>query len=440
MKKLFTLIGFLAISLVALSQDEVTLVVSGQGTTKDEATTKALRSAIEQAFGVFVSANTEILDDELVKDEIATVSSGNIQKYEELGALTLPNGMNEVTLQATVSVKKLTSYARSHGSSAEFAGATFVANQKMIRLNQQNSAKAIENLYRQIKEMGKDLYDCELKIGDPNPDGTVWVTLSYYANDNARTLGNLFLNTIKSVAIPGNMVRDVSDAVPYTLTYFADDVTIKDYSIQHGKLEGRREGVIYLYNALPEILDEEMLNQKMKKVYDSIERFVRQHQSEWGKAWGQYPKRILRCIAPLQEDHGDLTACSFRFLNLIKLNNTIGVGNFYEIFDNLGNKYCLKYIGGSNHLYERGAREVINRCEINGMRTMTVHEGDCSYDEILNIIDSAGLMSMLLPTDTDGYLSLQKEYFSAMSLCPYVYINNSMDLESRTFPEITSVS
>lgn len=42
--------------------DEVTLVVSGQGTSKDEATKVALRNAIERAFGTFVSSNTSILN------------------------------------------------------------------------------------------------------------------------------------------------------------------------------------------------------------------------------------------------------------------------------------------------------------------------------------------------------------------------------------------
>ena len=67
--------------------DEVTLVVSGEGATKDEATKVALQSAIEQAFGTFVSANTQILNDELVKDEIVTVSSGNVKNYEYLSEI-----------------------------------------------------------------------------------------------------------------------------------------------------------------------------------------------------------------------------------------------------------------------------------------------------------------------------------------------------------------
>lgn len=103
MKKLV----FLALclySMVSFAQKEVSLVVSADGATKSQAIDNALRSAIEQTYGTFVSANTQILNDELVKDEIATVSSGNIQKYKEVAAVTLPNGNTSVTLSVTVSL------------------------------------------------------------------------------------------------------------------------------------------------------------------------------------------------------------------------------------------------------------------------------------------------------------------------------------------------
>ena len=58
-------------------KNDVILTVSADGETKDEAIKMALRSAIEQAYGTFVSANTMLLNDELVKDEIVTISSGN---------------------------------------------------------------------------------------------------------------------------------------------------------------------------------------------------------------------------------------------------------------------------------------------------------------------------------------------------------------------------
>ena len=54
----------------ANSENEVTLTVSGNGKTLEEAKNNALRSAIEQAFGAYISSKTEILNDNLVKDEI----------------------------------------------------------------------------------------------------------------------------------------------------------------------------------------------------------------------------------------------------------------------------------------------------------------------------------------------------------------------------------
>ena len=87
----------------------IMIVVSADGATKEEATKVALRSAIEQAYGTFVSANTTILNDELVKDEIVTISNGNIKNYKEMSSFVLPNGKQSVTLQATVCISKLIS-------------------------------------------------------------------------------------------------------------------------------------------------------------------------------------------------------------------------------------------------------------------------------------------------------------------------------------------
>ena len=100
MRKLILLPIFIFSTVFAMAQtvDDVTLVVSGDGATKEDATHVALRSAVEQAYGVFVSANTEIMNDELVKDEIATVTSGNVKSFKELNCILLPNGNQMVTL------------------------------------------------------------------------------------------------------------------------------------------------------------------------------------------------------------------------------------------------------------------------------------------------------------------------------------------------------
>ena len=45
------------------AENEVTITVSGSGKTQEEAKQSALRSAIEQAFGAFISSKTEVFND-----------------------------------------------------------------------------------------------------------------------------------------------------------------------------------------------------------------------------------------------------------------------------------------------------------------------------------------------------------------------------------------
>lgn len=170
-------------SMVAKAEapQEITLTVSSDGPTKDDATKNALRSAIEQAYGAFVSANTTILNDELVKDEIVTVSNGSIKNFEEISSIQSKDGGYFVTLSATVSLPTLVKYAQSHGSECEFAGNTFGMNEKIKDLQYENAKKIIANLTKIVKN-ARNVFDYELKIGEPVLkngnyiiDGTVYV-------------------------------------------------------------------------------------------------------------------------------------------------------------------------------------------------------------------------------------------------------------------------
>lgn len=188
--------------------DEVTLVASGKASDSEKATTIALRSAIEQAYGTFVSANTTILNDDLVKDEIVTISNGNIKSYEMLSDVKCEDGQDMVTVKATVCISKLVSYAKSKGASAEFAGATFAQSMKMKELYKQNEAKALENLLTQVKYMLPSCYDLGLSdIGEPEDSRNspncyeLAMYVDFKPNANTKVLCDLFLNTLKSLSL-----------------------------------------------------------------------------------------------------------------------------------------------------------------------------------------------------------------------------------------------
>lgn len=193
---------FVTVSSVLSAQvNEVTLVASGEGQTKTDAVNNALRSAIEQAYGVFVSANTDILNDELVKDEIVTVSSGNIHSYKELGCVDLTDGNKSVSVEAVVSVSNLVNFAQSKGAACEFAGAVFGANLKLINLNKENAEKAMEHLYLTLENVGKTMYDYELEVGQPKANGEVDITVVAKANANYKVFTDLVYNTLKSLSV-----------------------------------------------------------------------------------------------------------------------------------------------------------------------------------------------------------------------------------------------
>lgn len=200
----------------------VSLVVNGMGTSEKEATQNALRSAIEQAFGTFVSANTEVLNDELVKDEIVTVSTGNIKSYNVLSSSQSSSGLYDVSVQATVSIDQLTKFAQSKGMQTELSGASFVMNMKMRELNKKNEIEAINHLMEKSKIIAKKgLLDYELQTPDDQVQVVgdkyrIMVKIIFHENENTKTFYNTIYNTLKSLSLSEIEVNEYRNAhIPY---------------------------------------------------------------------------------------------------------------------------------------------------------------------------------------------------------------------------------
>lgn len=168
---------------VKYSGDAVKLVVSGSGNTQDAAIQNALRSAIEQTFGVFISSDTRILNDKQTKDEIISMSAGNVEGYEVAESYQNSNTYY-VTLNAVVSPSNLAKFATSHGAATELvsetsfevSGASFMKDINLSRMNTKihklqaiNYKKALEKLQSDINEMcGKVYYKISIEnIGKP---------------------------------------------------------------------------------------------------------------------------------------------------------------------------------------------------------------------------------------------------------------------------------
>lgn len=208
---------FISIGLLAQSNKTVTLVVSGEAKTKDEATKQALRSAIEQAFGTFVSAHTEVLNDELIQDEIVSISTGNIAGYKEVNYTESPDGSKSITLEATVSIGELTNFAKSKGMSAELAGETFVMNMKIRELNKRNELQAILDLQKKIQKIHEscNLFDYELELSEPyvkDDKFAINAFISIVPNENLFKFQNIINSTFMALSLSDTEVDEYDRA------------------------------------------------------------------------------------------------------------------------------------------------------------------------------------------------------------------------------------
>lgn len=216
--------------LTPLAQDEVSLIVTGDGFTKDEATKVALRSAIEQAFGTFVSSNTAILNDRLVKDEIVTVSSGNIKSYEYISEY-ISNGKYNVVVKTVVSIGKLISYTQAKGGQTELAGAEFIMDVKMKKLYKENEEKAIEHLLKQLNEILPNMLDYSIRAGNVrrnNRGCIIDATVTIRTNNNYQIVYNLIWNTLSALCLKtDNEIRDYENKGirPTVVCFYAKDGT-----------------------------------------------------------------------------------------------------------------------------------------------------------------------------------------------------------------------
>lgn len=185
----------------------VAIIVSGSGKTQDEAKQSAFRSAIEQAFGVFISTKTEILNDQIISDQISSIASGNIQSFFILNESQLPDGSWGLTLKAIVSLNKLTSFIESKGIAIEIKGDLFALNIKQQILNESAEVKAVSEMVGLLHETLQSSFDFNIKSGNLkslDADNLNWeipLVVTVTTNKNIDFCTNYFLKTLTALSL-----------------------------------------------------------------------------------------------------------------------------------------------------------------------------------------------------------------------------------------------
>ena len=148
--RFFITFTLLAIFTLLLNAQEIEVISSGQGKTEEEATRIALRNALEDSYGTFISSSSIISNDILVSDEIISLVQGNIKKYKILNSTQLPDMQIYVTVKSIVALNKLSDFCQSNGMNIKFEGASIVMNIEQQIFNAKNEEKIINNIKEQI--------------------------------------------------------------------------------------------------------------------------------------------------------------------------------------------------------------------------------------------------------------------------------------------------
>lgn len=83
----------------------VEITVTGGGANEDEALLDAMRKAVEQGAGTFISSQSQTKDYALVRDTVLARSAGFLQSKKIVSKKELPDGTWQVTITAVVSVR-----------------------------------------------------------------------------------------------------------------------------------------------------------------------------------------------------------------------------------------------------------------------------------------------------------------------------------------------
>lgn len=214
---LFLLLISLQFAFSQTSEKTVSITTSGTGKTLEEAKNNALRSAIEQAFGAFISSKTEILNDQIISDQITSVASGNIQNFDIKSQDRLPSDIWSVTLSAIVSVDKLISFVQSKGITVEIKGGLFALNVKQQILNENAEIDNVCQLIGNIHEPLQQSFDYVLKASEPvsqdnsNEKWSVNLEVTSSTNDNFNVCMDHFVKTIESIGLNTSEAQNYID-------------------------------------------------------------------------------------------------------------------------------------------------------------------------------------------------------------------------------------
>ena len=147
MKKLYYLFFTIFFCVPLMAQESIQTTSSGYGTTEQEAINIALINALQETLGSYLSSNTKIQNDKLVKDEISAITDGEVINYKKLETKKISEQEYFVILDVTITKSKLAKYfSRNEEITLIFDGEKLQQNLKILAINKTSELNSIKNL------------------------------------------------------------------------------------------------------------------------------------------------------------------------------------------------------------------------------------------------------------------------------------------------------
>ena len=220
MKKLFStntsiFIIFLSLSSQFFAKDNVDIIVIGSGKTIEDAKNNALRSAVEQVTGVYITSQTNILNGKIVNDKITGITNGSIIKYDIINKAFVSD-LYVLTIKATISPQVILNYINQNTTLGEAIDPElYLSNMKQKELDSKAEELAIRNLEKIWENEIRKCYNYQLKLGEPITSSgavmklvTLEVTITITPNKNLKKLNNFLISNLEKISIPKNEIDE----------------------------------------------------------------------------------------------------------------------------------------------------------------------------------------------------------------------------------------
>jgi len=232
MKYLLIVVIFLFSNHIFGKENLVSIKVIGSGKSYEEAKNNALRSALEQVSGVYLSSNTSIINDVIISDNIISITNGTVSKYEIIEKSQMDKIFSMVII-AFVSADNFAKYvSQKTSTNILLDGNLFVTNVKQIELNQKAEAEAIKNIFIIYRSIYSQSFDISLKAEQP-----VSCTFDYYKGNSFKVTDKFYSVSIKVVCEANKNIKKAQDYLLKNLKAISlDDEKAKEYTRMTGKL------------------------------------------------------------------------------------------------------------------------------------------------------------------------------------------------------------